>query len=104
MKTPIECMLQETPNYTVFKCLIVLVARIFDLKANTNLSFIPKNVSFLGIVLFIKDTNVSMFLPTVFIYIVMLSLMRTTTLSLIFLNRTLPLIPFHRHLFCPTNL
>jgi hypothetical protein len=61
MKTPLERLLHETPDYTFLRFLGVLVIPISDPIIAINLIFGRRCVSFWAIDGFIKDTNISMF-------------------------------------------
>jgi histone deacetylase 1/2 len=103
MKTPLELLLHETPDYTflkVFGCACWPHTRPYN---NNKLEFWSKSACFLGIVLFIKATSASMFLRIVCLYLAMLFLMRL--FSRFWHFRLLPHHPHNNlHMFCLINL
>jgi hypothetical protein len=75
MKTPIELLLNEQPDYTFLRCLGVLAGRIYAHTTNVHWNLDPRSVSSLATVLFIKVIVVFMFPLIVSTYLGMSCLM-----------------------------
>ena len=69
MQTPLKSCFTNLPTTLFLKCSGVPVGLIFVHITNASLSFAPKSVFSLAVVLSIKDTSVCMFPPTVCMFL-----------------------------------